>query len=118
MKSYWNEEENYISLESLKEDIETEVCIIGAGLSGLSTAYYLSKNGVKVTILEKDKILSHTSSHTTAKVTSQHGLIYKYLIDSKGEEFAKAYYDANEEALRNIKEIIEKENIACDFKSQ
>ncbi len=118
MKSYWNEEENYIALESLKEDIETEVCIIGAGLSGLSTAYYLSKNGVKVTILEKDKILSHTSSHTTAKVTSQHGLIYKYLIDSKGEEFAKAYYDANEEAIRNIKEIIEKENIACDFKSQ
>lgn len=118
MKSYWNEEKNYISIEPLKEDIETEVCIIGGGLTGLSTGYYLSKSGLKVTILEKDKILSHTSSNTTAKITSQHGLFYKYLIDSKGEEFAKKYYDANESAKENIAKIIEEENIECDFERE
>lgn len=118
MKSYWNEEENYISLESLKENIDTDVCIIGGGLTGLTTAYYLAKAGIKVTILEKDKILSHTSSNTTAKITSQHGLFYKYLIDSKGKEFAKKYYEANEMAIKNIQEIINTEKIDCDFEIQ
>lgn len=118
MKSYWNEEKNYISIEPLKEDIETEICIIGGGFTGLTTGYYLSKAGMKVTILEKDKILSHTSSNTTAKITSQHGLFYEYLINSKGEEFAKKYYEANENAKENIIKIIEEENIECDLEIQ
>lgn len=118
MKSYWNLIENHLKLDNLHENIETDVCIIGAGLTGLTTGYYLSKSGMKVTILEKDEILSHTSSNTTAKITSQHGLIYKYLIDSKGKEFARKYYDANEKAIKNIEEIIKNEQINCDFEKE
>lgn len=118
MKSYWNLIENHLKLDSLNENIETDVCIIGAGVTGLTTGYYLSKSGMKVTILEKDEILSHTSSNTTAKITSQHGLIYKYLIDSKGKEFTRKYYDANEKAIKNIEEIIKNEQINCDFEKE
>ena len=43
---------------------------------------------------------------------------YKYLTDSKGKDFARKYYDANEEAIRTIKDIIDKEKIDCDFDYQ
>lgn len=118
MESYWNLTKSNLQLPTLNQNTETEVCIIGAGLTGLSTGYYLSKAGMKVTILEKDTIISHTSSNTTAKITSQHGLFYKYLVDSKGSEFAKKYYEANQQAISNIHDIITNEQIDCNFEKQ
>lgn len=56
--------------------------------------------------------------NTTAKITSQHGLFYNYLINTFSKEFAKGYLDANEQAIRNIKSIIDEENIDCDFEIQ
>ena len=56
--------------------------------------------------------------HTTAKITSQHGLIYKHLVDDYGSDFAKDYLNANEQAIKNISNIIQEENIDCDFESQ
>lgn len=119
MKSYWidskKEEENY---KTLNKDIETDICIIGGGITGISVAYYLNQYKIKNVILEKDKICQRTSGCSTAKITSQHGLFYKYLIDSEGEEFAKKYYEANEQAIKNIEKIVENEKIDCDFKRQ
>ena len=116
MKSYWIEEikekENY---KTLKKDIETDICIIGGGITGLSIAYYLNQYKIKNVILEKDEIGNRTTGGSTAKITSQHGLFYKYLIDSEGEEFAKKYYEANEKAILNIEKIIKDENIECEF---
>lgn len=115
MESFWNKEiENKNEYESISKDIKTEVCIIGGGLTGLSVGYYLEGNKNFV-ILEKNKICSSTSGKNTGKITSQHGLFYKYLIDSNGKEFAKDYFNANEEAIENIEEIINKEKIECDF---
>ena len=56
--------------------------------------------------------------HTTAKITSQHGLFYNYLINSYGTGFATDYLKANEIAIANIKQIVETEKIKCDFASQ
>ena len=121
MKSYWinslsEEEKN--KFDKLEQNIKTDICIIGGGLTGLSTAYYLSKYKIRTVLIEKDEICRQTSGNSTAKITSQHGLIYKYLTDSKGKDFARKYYEANEEAIRNIKGIIDKENIDCDFEYQ
>ena len=119
MKSYWIDsvkEQNKFS--ALEENIKTDICIIGGGLTGLSTAYNLSKYKIRTVLLEKDEICKQTSGNSTAKITSQHGLIYKYLTDSKGLDFARKYYEANENAIRNIKNIIDKEGIDCDFEYQ
>ncbi len=119
MESFWDLERNsYNKFKSLSKDINADICVIGAGLTGLTTAYYLSKIGKKVVILDKDRICSHTSCGTTGKVTSQHGLIYKYLKDSQGKEFAEKYLKANEKAVQNIKKIIQDENIECDFEQK
>ncbi len=102
----------------LSQDISCDVCIIGGGIFGMTCAYYLTKLGYDVVILEKDDIGSKTSGHTTAKITSQHGLIYKHLIDDYGDNFARLYLDSNEKAITNIKNIIDKEKISCDFSYQ
>ena len=119
MNSLWlSENLNNRQFDSLNKDISTDICIIGAGMFGLTCGYYLSKTGLKVTIIEKSDIATKTTGHTTAKITSQHGLFYSYLVDTYGFQFAKDYLFANEEAIENIKNIINNENINCDFKNQ
>ena len=118
MNSFWINNFKNKSYNTLNEDLNVDVCIIGGGITGISCGYYLSKNNLKVCILEKDKIMEKTSGHTTAKITSQHGLIYKYLYDSYGRDTAKKYLDSNQEAITNIKNIIDTENIDCDFEFQ
>lgn len=118
MKSLWLNENIIENFSELKENLETEICIIGGGIFGISTAYYLSKHRYKVVLLEKDKIASKVTGHTTAKITSQHGLIYHYLLNQYGKDFAKKYYEANQKAIENIEKIINSNNINCDFKKQ
>ena len=115
MNSYWNEEWETRKYPKLNQNISADVAIIGGGLTGIQTAYYLANRGLKVVVLEKDKLCCGTSGGSTGKITSQHGLIYKYLKDLNGREYAKKYYDANEEAKENIIKIINKENIDCDL---
>ena len=120
MNSYWiNSVPDILNThKKLDKNIETDICIIGGGITGITSAYYLTKQGYKVVILDKDKIANHTTGHTTAKITSQHGLFYKYLIDTFSKELAKEYLDSNEQAIKNIKQIIDEEKIDCDFEYQ
>ena len=116
MNSIWLETFKYNkTFEKLDQNISCDVCIIGAGIFGLTCAYYLTKQGFNVAILDRDDIGTKATGHTTAKITSQHGLIYKHLIDDYGLHFAKSYLYANQKAIDNIKGIIDTENISCDF---
>lgn len=107
--------EEFRKFRTLEEDITVDVCIIGGGITGISSAYYLAKEGFKVAVLEKDRICSKTTGGTTGKVTSQHHLFYDYLINSQSKDFAKKYLKANEEAIKNIEKIVQEEQIDCDF---
>lgn len=120
MSSYWIESTKNLEKDypTLSEDLSVDVCIIGAGLVGITSAYYLSDSDLKIAVIERDKICSHVSGMSTAKITSQHNLFYDYLITSYGSDFAKGYLEANQEAINNIKNIIEQEKIDCDFSMQ
>lgn len=119
MESLWiKTTKDEINLKSLESDEETEVCVIGAGLFGLTTAYYLTQCGKKVVVLEKDGIGKKVSGNTTGKITSQHELFYTHLVEDYGEEYAKKYLKANEQAIRNIQQIIDREKIECEFSTQ
>ena len=116
MNSLWME--HNINLDRIKQidnNYLIDVCIIGCGLTGLSTAYYLSKKGLKVLLIDKFEIGEKVSGHTTAKITFAHGLIYDYLIKSFGTEYAYKYFKSNNDAISDIKRIIDIENIDCDF---
>jgi glycine/D-amino acid oxidase-like deaminating enzyme/nitrite reductase/ring-hydroxylating ferredoxin subunit len=100
---------------SLKGDINTEVAVIGGGLAGVLTAFLLQQRGVPVVLLECRKVGGGITKNTTAKITSQHSLIYKKLITYKGEQRAWEYAALNQMAIEKYKEIINNHNIDCDF---
>ena len=116
MNSLWiDETEKINSNGELSEDTSADVCIIGAGISGITLSYYLTKKGYKTIVIERNEIGHGVTGHTTAKITSQHSLIYHYLSNQYGIKFAKKYFEANEEAIKNIEEIVRENNIDCDF---
>ena len=120
MESIWTKTEKKLleNGKKLSEKLESEICVIGGGITGISIGYYLSKAGKNVIIIDRTKLASGTTGNTTGKITSQHGLFYKYLIDNYGKKYAKDYYKANQEAIENIANIIKEENIDCDFERQ
>ncbi len=115
MNSYWVDTTKRPEFPKLDKDIDTDICIIGAGITGIMTAYMLLNKGFKITLIDKGEICSGVTENTTAKITSQHGLIYNYLEVTFGTEFAKLYLESNEKAIRTIEDIVKKENIDCDF---
>ncbi|MDF2522967.1 MAG: dependent oxidoreductase, partial [Clostridiales bacterium] len=117
-QSFWMASTKISDYPSLEEDIKVDVAIIGGGITGISSAYLLSKEGLKVAIIEADRILKGTTGHTTAKITSQHGLIYNKIKSKMSEEFARQYADANETAIRKIEEISKELSIECDYTPQ
>ncbi|WP_117169420.1 FAD-dependent oxidoreductase [Paraliobacillus sediminis] len=113
--SYWRNTAAFPGFTQLTKDIEVDVAIVGAGITGITTAYLLRNEGYKIALLEADTILSGTTGYTTAKVTAQHGLIYHELIQHFGEEKAKLYYQAAIDAKQQIKDTIVKHNISCEY---
>lgn len=112
MHSIW-QEINLPEFPQLKEDIHTDVLIIGGGIAGILTAYLLHQEGVKYLLIEKGRICSGTTQNTTAKITAQHGLIYHKIVKSKGVEGAQKYLQANQAALRKYADICG--DIDCDY---
>ena len=76
------------NFETLTNNLEADICIIGAGIFGMTCGYYLSHLGYKVILIDKNN-LAGTTSFTTGKITSQHGLFYSYLNTSYEIHFAK-----------------------------
>lgn len=115
MKSIWSRTVQIPERKMLKEDVEADVAVIGAGMAGLLTAYFLQQEGKKVVVLEADRIAGGQTKNTTAKITSQHGLIYHTLIQDYGREKARLYADANEMAVKEYERLIKEMQIDCHF---
>lgn len=116
--SYWVETTPKTNFPNLSEDMNTDVLIIGGGITGIMTAYMLSKSGLNITIVDADRMAMGVTANTTAKITSQHGLLYDYLLNSFDFTTANGYLNSNEDAIYTISEIIKNENIDCDFVRQ
>lgn len=115
MKSIWKKELHRTQMEVQTEDMDTEVAVIGAGMTGILTAFLLQKQGKRVLVLEADRVGGGQTGNTTAKITSQHGMKYQELIREYGIERARLYAKANESAIRFYERIVEEEHIHCDF---
>lgn len=115
MESIWSEEVTIPPRKEMIGGLNTQVAVIGAGMAGLLTAFFLTRRGYDVIVLEAERIAGGQTKHTTAKITGQHGLIYDKLIRNCGMEKAGLYAEANESAIREYQKIIEEKNIECDF---
>lgn len=115
MESIWRRTVQIREREALQAGIKTDVAVIGAGMAGILTAYYLQKEGKRVVVLEADRIAGGQTENTTAKITSQHGLIYRKLLKAYGKETLCLYAKANEAAIAEYEELIRQNHIECDF---
>ena len=116
MKSLWTENVELPGFESLKEDIKTDVLIIGGGMAGVLCAYMLAQAGVDYALVEAETICGGITANTTAKLTAQHGLIYGDLLRKFGTEQAQAYLGANQAALDKYRALCG--GIDCDFEEK
>jgi glycine/D-amino acid oxidase-like deaminating enzyme/nitrite reductase/ring-hydroxylating ferredoxin subunit len=113
--SYWVDSTPETAYPVLDHDVTVDVAVIGGGIAGVSTALFLKRAGLKVALVESRQIGHGATGYTTAKVTSQHGLIYDHLTKSFGTEGARLYGEANEAAISRMEQLIEEYGIECDW---
>ncbi len=101
--------------DGAKKDAGWEVIVIGAGMAGLLTAYFLKEQGKRVLVLEADTVASGQTERTTAKITSQHDIKYSRLILSVGRKKAGMYAAANEAAIEEYARLVKEHKIDCQF---
>ena len=114
--SFWSDSVELPQFPKLKEDIDTEVVVVGAGITGIMNAYQLVNKGYDVTLIEGNEILSGTTANTTARVTAQQGLLYGQLSKQMDEKSARKYYDSQMAAITEMENLTVKHDIDCDFK--
>lgn len=112
-KSLWRDSVDTSSFPRLEENHVTDVAIVGGGITGITTAYLLTKAGYKVTLLEAGVLFAGTTGFTTAKISAQHGMVYQDLLNDFGEENARLYYKSNNEALEWVIATAEELTLSC-----
>ncbi len=100
----------------LRGEVRADVLVIGGGLTGLLCARELAQAGAQVLLVEADHICGGTTKGTTAKITSQHGLLYHKLIRRFGTEKAGLYLAANQAALEKYRTLCR--DIDCGFQEK
>ena len=113
MDSIWTKTAQLPQFDTLRSDLRTDVLIIGGGLAGVLCACKLTQAGADCALVEAGRIGGGITKNTTAKVTSQHGLIYDKLIREFGTNRARLYLEANQAALARYKTLCQ--GIDCDF---
>ncbi len=101
--------------DALTEDIQTDVCVIGAGIAGLTTAYLLTQAGKAVVVLDDGPIGGGESSRTTAHLTNAIDDRYVEIEKMHGEQGARLAYESHTAAINQIEAIVQREHIDCDF---
>ena len=114
--SLWSQSVELPRREPLNQNLRVDVAVLGAGMAGVLIADRLQRRGMNVAVLEASRAGSGQTRNTTAKITSQHGLIYHGLIERFGREKAQQYADANQQAVRQYADMIRERRIDCDFR--
>jgi glycine/D-amino acid oxidase-like deaminating enzyme len=107
MNSLWSETGYIKDFPQLSGDAKTDVLVIGGGIAGVLCARLLHDAGAEVILVEKDRVGSGVTKNTTAKITSQHGLIYHKI------KHPKQVLEANQAALEEYRALCA--GIDCDF---
>lgn len=113
--SIWKKNEIPHKKEKLEEDKEVDVLIIGAGITGMTTAYYL-KDIPSLCIVDANTIGYGVTLNTTAKINYFQERVYTKIAAIRDEKIAKTYLDSQKYAIKELKDIIKKEKIDCDLK--
>lgn len=113
--SYWMQSADLSVHPSLTASADADVVVVGAGIAGLSTAWELSRAGLRVIVLEADRVAAGVTGHTTGKVTALHGSVYARLRSQQGAKAARLYASSQSAALDWITQVAEELGTDCDL---
>ena len=116
MDSLWKKDIQLPQYEPLRQDMKTDVLIIGGGITGILCADRLREAGASCVLVEARSLCGGITGNTTAKITVQHGLIFSKLLREFGTERTQMYLRANREALERYRTMCR--TIECDFEEQ
>lgn len=114
-KSIWQKDNNLNELGSIKENIKTDILIIGAGITGVSTAYNLINCDYKVILIDRGKCFNDVTAKSTGKITYLQDLKYQDIYNVYDYETSKLYYESQKEAIKILKKNIKDNNIKCNL---
>ena len=115
--SSWMATAKVPSRPSLKENIKADVCVVGAGIAGMTTAYLLASEGTKVVVLDDGPIGGGMTGRTTAHLVNALDDRYFELERLHGEQGARLAAESHTAAIDLIERIVTREAIDCDFSS-
>jgi glycine/D-amino acid oxidase-like deaminating enzyme/nitrite reductase/ring-hydroxylating ferredoxin subunit len=99
----------------LERKTRADVCVVGAGITGLSVAYQLTLRGRSVVVLDDGRIAGGETSHTTAHITAVLDERYAELEKLHGQHGAALAARSHVEAIDAIERIVTKEGLECEF---
>jgi glycine/D-amino acid oxidase-like deaminating enzyme/nitrite reductase/ring-hydroxylating ferredoxin subunit len=114
--SYWIDTAELPSFGKLDRDIEVDVAVVGGGITGLTAAYLLAREGKRVALLERNQLTTAESGHTTAHLTAMFDLTLQELAKEFGKDTARAVWDAGNAAISQIQLITQTEKVACELR--
>ncbi len=100
----------------LSQDLETDVCIVGAGIAGLTTAYLLTKAGKRVVVLDDGPLASGMTQVTTAHLSNAIDARFKRIESLHGAEGARLTAQSHAAAIDRIEDTAAELEIDCDFR--
>jgi glycine/D-amino acid oxidase-like deaminating enzyme/nitrite reductase/ring-hydroxylating ferredoxin subunit len=114
--SLWLDTTDGPARPALSADLEVDVAVIGAGITGITTALLLKRGGASVAVLEAGRVCAGITGHTTAKLSSLHATTYQDLVSTFGDDEARTYAEANEAGLEQVAGLVQELGIECDFR--
>lgn len=113
--AYWPATAPETRFPTLDHDMDCDVAVIGGGMVGITTARLLKDAGLRVVVIERHRVGRQVTGKSTAKVTTQHHLIYHDLTRRFGTDTARTYAVANTYGLETICGLAERFSIDCDL---
>src|SRR5581483_4061110 len=114
-KTYWQQSGQLPRFGTISSDIDVDVAVVGAGLTGITAAHLLKKSGAKVALLERARCAAADTAHTTAHLTYVTDTRLHELVKTFGCDGAKAFWEAGMAAIDQIYDIVRTDSPDCEF---
>ena len=111
----WIDDTPIGTFPKLQSNISVDVLVVGAGITGITAAYLLKKAGSTVALIERERVASMDTGHTTAHLTHVTDVPLRQLVRNFGDDHAQAAWDAGVAAIDEIERIVDEERIECEF---
>jgi glycine/D-amino acid oxidase-like deaminating enzyme/nitrite reductase/ring-hydroxylating ferredoxin subunit len=114
-KSVWSATAPKMRSQSLKKNAKADVCVVGAGIAGLTTAYLLALEGKSVIVIDKIGVDQGETINTSAHLSNEIDATYRDITRYHGAKGARLAAQSHTAAIAKIESIVSEEKIDCDF---